>query len=137
MSLRQASRRSVPAGLASVVAAAAVLYAAFILRTGFRIAGITYFTLVDDAMVSMRYAQHLARGFGLVWNVGQPPVEGFTNPLWMLAMSGLHLLPLPPSKISLAVMRLSALILLANICVLSAICAALRPTSRFAPVLAA
>lgn len=124
-------------GLAAILAAAAAVYAVFIARTAFRVAGITYFTLVDDAMVSMRYAQHLARGLGLVWNAGQPPVEGFTNPAWMLVMSLFHLLPLPASKVSLAVMLLSALVLLANIVVVYRLCQALEPASRAAPLLAA
>ena len=46
--------------LVAILTAAAALYAVFIARTAFRLAGITYFTLIDDAMVSMRYAQHLA-----------------------------------------------------------------------------
>jgi arabinofuranosyltransferase len=35
----------------------------------------------DDAYVSFRYARNLARGEGLVYNVGEP-VEGYTNFLW-------------------------------------------------------
>ena len=41
----------------------------------------------DDAFISFRYAQHLARGQGLTWNVGEPPLEGFTNLLWTLALA--------------------------------------------------
>jgi arabinofuranosyltransferase len=37
----------------------------------------------DDAYVSFRYARNLVRGYGLVYNVGQP-VEGYTNFLWTL-----------------------------------------------------
>ena len=117
--------------------AAAALYGIFIARTAFRIGGVTYFTLVDDAMVSMRYAQHLARGVGLVWNIGQKPVEGFTNPAWMLLMSVFHLFPIPAAKVSLAVMIASALILLINVVVVFKLCAALRPATPLAPLLAA
>lgn len=46
--------------------------------------------LVDDAMVSMRYARNLAEGYGLVWNPGGPAVEGFTNPAWTLLMALVH-----------------------------------------------
>jgi arabinofuranosyltransferase len=123
--------------LALLLAAAAACYAIFIARTAFRIGGITYFTLVDDAMISMRYAQHLARGFGLVWNIGQAPVEGFTNPAWVLLMTVLHLLPIPTSKVSLAVMIGSAAILLANLVLVYKICERLRPASRLTPLLAA
>jgi arabinofuranosyltransferase len=41
----------------------------------------------DDAFISFRYAQHLARGQGLTWNVGEPPIQGFTNLLWTLAIA--------------------------------------------------
>jgi len=124
-------------GLLLILAAAAALYAVFIARTAFRVAGITYFTLIDDAMVSMRYAQHLARGFGLVWNIGQAPVEGFTNPAWTLLMSLFHLLPLPASKVSAAVMVLSALILLANILIVYRVCRIIQPVSAFPALMAA
>ena len=120
-----------------LLAAAAACYGAFIARTAFRIGGVTYFTLVDDAMISMRYAQHLAGGFGLVWNIGQKPVEGFTNPAWMLLMAGFHLLPIPTARLSLAVMVTSALILLANLLFVYRICSALQPASRLTPLLAA
>lgn len=44
----------------------------------------TVATVVDDAYISGRYAMHLALGNGLVYNVGEPPVEGYTNLLWVL-----------------------------------------------------
>lgn len=39
---------------------------------------------LDDTYISMRYARHLVDGHGLVWNVGEAPIEGFTNFLWVL-----------------------------------------------------
>jgi len=42
---------------------------------------------IDDAYISFRYAANLARGVGLVFNVGER-VEGFTNPLWTLLAAG-------------------------------------------------
>ena len=90
-----------------ILAAAAIFYLAFIFGTSFVIKGERYFTLVDDAMISMRYAQHLAQGHGLTWNIGEAPVEGFTNLGWTLYMGFLHLFPIPASKISLAVMLTS------------------------------
>ena len=63
-----------------------------------------YFTLFDDAMISMRYARNLSESHGLLWNAGQAPVEGYTNFLWTLWMACLHLLPIASSKISLMVM---------------------------------
>lgn len=120
-----------------LLVAAALFYLVFILRTSFRIKGDLYFTLIDDAMVSMRYAQHLALGYGLVWNIGEKPVEGFTNPAWMLFMAFLHFFPFPAPKISLAVMIAGGIILLANIFVVYRICETLQPGSKYAPLLAA
>ncbi len=39
-------------------------------------------TTVDDAWISARYARHLVQGHGLVYNVGERPIEGFSNPAW-------------------------------------------------------
>lgn len=43
--------------------------------------------LYDDAYISYRYADNLARGAGLVWNVGEAPTEGFTNLLLVLVLA--------------------------------------------------
>ena len=120
-----------------VILAAACFYAVFILRSSFRIAGETYFTLIDDAMVSMRYAHHLAEGYGLVWNVGEKPIEGFTNPGWMLFMAGLHLVQIPAAQISAVVMAAAAVILLLNAYLVYKICEALRPEALYGPLIAA
>jgi hypothetical protein len=41
---------------------------------------------VDDAYVVARFAQHLRGGHGYVMNVGGPPTDGVTGPLWILPM---------------------------------------------------
>ncbi len=120
-----------------ILAAAAIFYLALIFGASFVIKGERYFTLIDDAMISMRYAQHLAQGHGLTWNIGQAPVEGFTNLGWTLYMGFLHLFPIPASKISLAVMLSSVIILLVNIYVVYKITETLLPDSKYAPPLAA
>lgn len=43
--------------------------------------------LSDDAFISFRYAQNLALGHGLVYNVGER-VEGYTNFLWTVMAAG-------------------------------------------------
>jgi hypothetical protein len=43
-----------------------------------------WFFTIDDAFITFRYSANLANGHGPVWNVGEDPVEGFTNFLWML-----------------------------------------------------
>lgn len=40
----------------------------------------------DDTFISFRYAEHLAMGHGLVWNIGGPHTEGFTNLLFVLLL---------------------------------------------------
>jgi hypothetical protein len=90
-------------------------YLIFIARSGFSFAGRVYFSLFDDAMISMRYARNLVQGHGLVWNPGEVPVEGYTNFLWTLWMAALHWLPFPESKVSLAVMMTGAIVLVANL----------------------
>jgi hypothetical protein len=98
------------------VVAGFVAYACvFIYRTSFVVGRERYFSLFDDAMISMRYGRNLARGYGLVWNPGGERIEGYTNPLWVLYMAVVHLLPLPPSKTSLIVQATAAALLVANL----------------------
>jgi hypothetical protein len=102
----------------------------FIWRSSFVVESERHFCLVDDAMVSMRFARNLAAGEGAVWNPGGERVEGVTNPLWMLYMALLHRLPLPPSKVSLAVQLTGALLLLLNLLYVGRIANRLTGESR-------
>jgi arabinofuranosyltransferase len=43
----------------------------------------------EDAAMLMRYSEHLAQGFGIVWNVGEKPVDGATDFLFMVVLAGL------------------------------------------------
>lgn len=43
----------------------------------------------EDAAMLMRYAQNLAGGHGIVWNIGEPPVDGATDFLFMVASAAL------------------------------------------------
>jgi hypothetical protein len=45
--------------------------------------------MTDDAYISLRYSQRLLAGHGLTWNDMRPPVEGYTNLLWVLLCAGL------------------------------------------------
>jgi hypothetical protein len=99
-----------------VILSAYILYAAlFIYRTSFVIDGRRYFSLFDDAMVSMRYARNLAQGYGLVWNPGGPAVEGYTNPLWVIYMAAWHLLPIAATNPSLIIQITGAVCLALNL----------------------
>jgi hypothetical protein len=42
--------------------------------------------VVDDLFISLRYAEHLSRGQGAVFNLGER-VEGYSSPIWMLLQS--------------------------------------------------
>jgi arabinofuranosyltransferase len=72
--------------------------------------------LVDDAFISFRYARHLAEGHGLVWNIGEdPPVEGFSNFLWVALCAGFEALGLSPLIGSRVASTLAALWLTWNV----------------------
>lgn len=43
----------------------------------------------EDAAMIMRYAQHLANGHGIVWNIGEAPVDGATDFLFMVTAAAL------------------------------------------------
>ncbi len=112
------------------------IYMIFIVRTIFSINGKIYFTLVDDAMISMRYAKHFSQGFGFVWNIGEKPIQGFTNMGWTLVMSLIHLLKFPPSKISLVVMLLNVGVMVGLLYVIKEIVSICSPNNHFAQLLA-
>lgn len=50
----------------------------------------------DDAYITFRYADHLAQGLGLRWNVDSPPCEGYSNLTWVLAIAALMRVGLDP-----------------------------------------
>jgi len=108
----------------------------FIYRASFVVDGERYFTLFDDAMISMRYAKNLANGYGLVWNPGGERVEGYTNPLWVLFMALFHLLPLSESKISLPIQLSGMGFLLINLFCVKKIADLLSKGDRFASLTA-
>jgi hypothetical protein len=101
--------------LTGILIAYAAYAAIFIFQSSFVVDGQRYFVLFDDAMISMQYARNLAHGAGLVWNAGAPPVEGYSNPLWVLIMAGFHLLPLQSAQMSLPIQIFSGLLLLGNL----------------------
>ncbi|CAN5390618.1 hypothetical protein BH23CHL1_BH23CHL1_14060 [soil metagenome] len=111
----------------AAIGGAIMFYAVFIYRSRFTVDGAVFFSLFDDAMISMRYARNLAEGNGLVWNPGQPAVEGYSNPLWTIWMAVLHLLPVPESKMALLVMISGAAILIVNLLVVRAITRQILP----------
>ena len=61
---------------------------ALLLIAGLAVAHILIFagSLIDDAYIFFRYADHLLAGLGPVFNPGER-VEGFTSPLWLLLLT--------------------------------------------------
>ena len=48
-----------------------------------------FHNVVDDALISVRYAENFAQGRGLVFNLGER-VEGYTNFLWLMVSAALY-----------------------------------------------
>ena len=62
----------------------------------------------EDAYILFRYAEHLAEGHGIVFNVGGPRAEGATDFLWLLLVSGLTAAGLDVAIAALALNSLGA-----------------------------
>jgi hypothetical protein len=82
-----------------------------VLLVGVVFAGLFSPFITDDALITLRYARHLSAGEGLVFNPGEPPVEGYSNFLQLLLASLVLRLDLAPLPI-LRGLNLSAAILL-------------------------
>lgn len=87
-----ASERVRRSGDLAVVALALACSAVFVVQQA---------SVVDDAFISFRYADHLLRGDGLVFNPGER-VEGMTNLLWtLLVAAGAWLTGAEPPAVAL------------------------------------
>lgn len=70
--------------------------------------------VADDAYITADFARTFAQGDGLRWYAGAPKVEGFSSPLWTLALAALHRLPgFSEQNLGLFVFGLNAMLLLA------------------------
>lgn len=67
-----------------LVAVAALLALGYALYASNRMFGRLY----DDTHITLRYAQNFAEGFGLRFNPGERPVEGYTNFLLTVILAG-------------------------------------------------
>ena len=113
---RSASRRRLGGvALALIIVAQTLAGLAYIERTRLDTGdGDAVYVLWDDAMISMRYARNFAEGHGLLWNPDGERVQGYTNLGLTLVMAGLHLLPIAPERVSLAVQLLALACLIAT-----------------------
>ena len=90
-----------------VILAVWVLYAgAFIYFTSTLIDGVRYFVLFDDEMILDAICGQSRAWLRPRMESAWPPIEGFTNPLWVFIMALFHLLPLPAAKMSLPIQLL-------------------------------
>ena len=55
-----------------------------------------FWFVCDDAYISFRYSRNLALGHGFRFNLADPPVEGFSNLLWVLIAAALEGLLISP-----------------------------------------
>lgn len=51
---------------------------------------------IDDAYITLRYAEHLVSHQGVVWNIGEPPHEGYSNFTYLLLATLFLKLNVPP-----------------------------------------
>jgi len=68
--------------------------------------------LCDDAFISFRFARNLAAGHGLLYNPGLPPVEGYSNLLWVLWLAPFEALGLDVPAVARITSALCGLALL-------------------------
>ena len=68
----------------------------------------------EDAAMLMRYSDHLAHGYGIVWNIGEHPVDGATDFLFMVSVAALMKIGIPLGRAvrGLGLFSVAALILL-------------------------
>ncbi len=71
-----------------------------------------FWFLCDDSYITFRYARNLARGQGVTYNVGEEPVEGYSDFLWMLLSAACHAVGAPSEIVVPAVSAACGLILL-------------------------
>ncbi len=134
--IRRRGTGPVPRPLLLILGLHGLWAAGYILGSSGDVGGRRTFLLFDDTMVSMRYARLAAAGLGPVWNPGER-VEGFSNPLWTAGMTVLHLLPLPPDRMSLPVQLLGLLLMSGTIAGAWRLAALLAPRASGAPLVAA
>jgi arabinofuranosyltransferase len=96
---RESTGAPSPAAIAGSLAAAVAFLVGFARLWGY---------VLDDTYISLRYAQHLTQGHGLVYNPGER-VEGYSNFLWTLLLALPHALHIPPVPFLKVVLALAAL----------------------------
>ena len=84
----------------------------FIFKTGVTSSLGKQFTLSDDVMISMTYAKTLAESGSFVWYESSPRVQGYTNFLWTIFLTLIHLFNFSGSLNALLVSLLNLILLI-------------------------
>lgn len=50
----------------------------------------------DDAYITLRYARNFAHGYGIVWNQGEAPLEGYSNFVFLILATFAELISVDP-----------------------------------------
>lgn len=72
-------------------------------------------TTLDDSFITLRYSKHFAERYGIVWNIGADPVEGYTSTLWMILGAFAHVLGVEPILFLKTISTLATLAMLGGI----------------------
>jgi hypothetical protein len=81
---REVSRYQLLIALWQKLIAVHKFYYFFLIASVFLIHTFYLNVVAEDAFITFRFARNLANGHGIVWNIGEAPVEGYTNFLWLL-----------------------------------------------------
>jgi hypothetical protein len=111
--------------------AAALGFAVVVLHLRLHSNGVPF----EDAAMLMRYADHLGHGHGITWNVGEKPVDGATDFLFMCLLAGLVKLGIAIERATLVVVVGSHLATVALLYVATRALYRLTPTLALLPAL--
>jgi arabinofuranosyltransferase len=89
MSLRPRRNRGLGRAMPKGIIADASALALIVVLAGLFAVCVNYWGMppFEDAAILMHYAEHLAQGHGIVWNIGEAPVDGGTDFLFMVCIA--------------------------------------------------
>ena len=64
-----------------------------VLSTAFFVVHNSHYVM-DDVFIGFRYASNIASGHGIVWNIGELPLEGYSNFGWIIIMAAFSFMDL-------------------------------------------
>ncbi len=111
-----------------ILTVVASIYFWSLLQRSIEIEGTRYFFAMDDIHISMRYAQHLVSGNGLVWNAGEF-VQGYTNLGWTVLLGLNPWLGISTAKAAIFPIVLNAVLLLMSVLWIVRFCRRRHPHS--------